>query len=60
MDIDIEKLSNDTQELKTMFVEVLGEHGRVVDEQRQACLELQEKFEALRRLYFGQSSEKLN
>ena len=46
--VDIEELPDDTKKLKAILVE-----------QRQAYVELQEKFEVLRRLYFGQSSEKL-
>jgi transposase len=46
--VDIEELPDDTKKLKAILVE-----------QRQAYVELQEKFETLRRLYFGQSSEKL-
>lgn len=48
MDIDVEQLPDDTRTLKTMLVE-----------QRSAYQELYEKFETLRRLYFGTSSEKL-
>lgn len=45
VDIDVEHLPNDTAKLKTMLVE-----------QRRAYEELQEKFDLLRRLHFGQSS----
>jgi transposase len=47
--VDIEQLPDDTKKLKAMLVE-----------QRQAYVELQEKFETLRRMYFGTSSEKLS
>jgi len=40
--------------------ELIITHHRIVDEQRSAYRELQEKFEVLRRLHFGQSSEKLS
>lgn len=48
VDIDVEQLPDDTKKLKAMLVE-----------QRRAYEELQEKFELLRRVHFGQSSEKL-
>jgi len=64
--IDVEHLPPDSEQLKGIVTRLAqawqqreAEHQRVLEEQRQAYEQLQEKFRILQRLHFGRSSEKL-
>jgi len=59
MDVDIKHLPADVEQLHRLVGELVAEAERTLADERRAYQELSEKFEALRRLHFGQSSEKL-
>ena len=67
IDIDVERLPQNSEELKAIVRTLTqewqrceNEHRLVLEEQREAFEQLQEKFRILQRLHFGRSAEKLS
>ncbi len=58
-DVDVHHLPADVEQLHQLISDLVVEHERSLADQRRAYQELSEKFEVLRRMHFGQSSEKL-